>query len=551
MEPKQRIELRPYQQECIEKVGAAIAQGGNAALVVLPCGTGKTVTFAALASRYKSALIIVPKVSLVLQTHAQLLLAGIDAGIVCGSLNKNDVTSNFVIATFQSAMKIERQFDIVIADECHKVDYNNDKSFYFLILKNQSGFRVGFTATPYRGTERIYPTEFWEPPVFEKSIRWAQAMGYVVRAKTFEPVDKIDLQGIKTILGDWDISELSQKIEADFAKLKSQVADVLLRAAKRKHILWVCISTRHADMVAELLEKTGESFKVIHSDSEDDVDKTALPRHIVSVMMFSEGVDIPAIDCVAMLRPTKSPTLMVQVFGRALRPSIGKEDALILDFGQVIRNCGPIDNPFVGEPIGLRTTGEKLEDRGEKMFRCDECGAMNVIPIKDDKVCLDCGFHVKQLVQDKSLWTKADVKASLTSTDRQLFPLKSILYWTKGDQKDRHLVKHVTLTVIVDGAERGVYFRIDNPNFIRDNHKRRYACAANESKMEALIRDVKRDRMWSIKTTEGFFEKDIEDVSVELTLAPKSEAFFESKKGFDKLHGHVRTPRIEKQTSLF
>ncbi|WP_350448928.1 DEAD/DEAH box helicase, partial [Streptococcus pseudopneumoniae] len=70
-------------------------------------------------------------------------------------------------------------------------------------------------------------------------------------------------------------------------------------------------------------------------------------RHMVFVTALSEGWDHPPIDALCLLRPTRSPVLYVQLAGRVLRPYDGKVDSLILDYGNVVKNLGPLDNPRI------------------------------------------------------------------------------------------------------------------------------------------------------------------------------------------------------------
>lgn len=480
-----------------------------------------------------------------MQTVDHLQRFGLTAGVLCGTLNRREIDADIVVATLQSSAPLMgKQFDLCVLDECHKIDYNSPESLYFSLFVSQpDALKVGFTATPFRSTERIYPS-FFPNPLYTKSMEWAQAHGYIVRAITKEPTDEarlIDLSKTKTVMGDWDLSQLSRDIEADTEKLKLQVQDAVKRSADRKHRLWVCISTKHADLVGSMLESMNEPVSIIHSDSDDDIDLKVLPRNIVSVMMFSEGVDIPAIDCVVMLRPTKSPTLMIQVFGRALRPAAGKDSALILDYGKVLRNCGPLDDPFIGDSLDKRTTGQKLEDRDEKVFVCSECGAICFIAIKALKVCVECGHEEKNKINDKNLLTSADQDVALYSAKKKFYRIKSIRYMPDRDRKNKR--------VYIATDSHTLFFSLRNPAFIRDNHKMRYAAKALEDKVERLIRDCTGIKDFSIRGIDQH-EWDVSGWEVEATseVPPPmdtSAPLFDGARittyhNFDKLHGHRR-----------
>src|SRR5690606_9080661 len=101
-----------------------------------------------------------------------------------------------------------------------------------------------------------------------------------------------------------------------------------------------------------------------------------------NVNVLSIGFDYPAIDLIALMRPTKSPALYIQQCGRGLRLSPGKKDVLILDFANVVRTLGPIDAVQIKKP----GKGE-----GEAPIRiCPQCECINHASAR---VCVDCGHE--------------------------------------------------------------------------------------------------------------------------------------------------------------
>jgi hypothetical protein len=125
-------------------------------------------------------------------------------------------------------------------------------------------------------------------------------------------------------------------------------------------------------------------------------------RHLVFVTIVSEGVDIPAIDAVVLLRPTKSPVLLVQTVGRAMRPHSGKTNGLILDYGSCFKNCGPIDEPFIRVRGAIGESPKTVaEARDYTVEVCASCGSI-MFPVKGEPAtCHMCG-HVS-VFEDKQL----------------------------------------------------------------------------------------------------------------------------------------------------
>src|SRR5690606_4065493 len=104
---------------------------------------------------------------------------------------------------------------------------------------------------------------------------------------------------------------------------------------------------RRRGVTAEMVEgnmPSAERTRVIEAY------KAGKIRCLTNVNVLSIGFDYPAIDLIALMRPTKSPALYIQQCGRGLRLSPGKESCLILDFANVVRSLGPIDDVQIKKP---------------------------------------------------------------------------------------------------------------------------------------------------------------------------------------------------------
>jgi superfamily II DNA or RNA helicase len=121
-------------------------------------------------------------------------------------------------------------------------------------------------------------------------------------------------------------------------------------------------------------------------------------RALASVAVLTTGFNAPAVDLIAMLRPTKSPGLYVQMAGRGTRLSPGKQNCLLLDFAGNVRRHGPIDL------IQPRKLGES--DAGSDSTRT--CPSCKSIIQRTKSHCPDCGFEFPVLVRE----IKLDLNAS-------------------------------------------------------------------------------------------------------------------------------------------
>ena len=112
------------------------------------------------------------------------------------------------------------------------------------------------------------------------------------------------------------------------------------RAKAQRRTLAFCVSTRHADFMAEHFTRAGVSAAAVYSGSVlgraqalEKLEDGSL-QVLFSVDLFNEGVDLPSIDTVLMLRPTESKILFLQQLGRGLRRHEGKQQLVVLDCAQ-------------------------------------------------------------------------------------------------------------------------------------------------------------------------------------------------------------------------
>lgn len=416
------MQLRGYQEELVSSVMKDIELEKNT-LVHLPTGGGKTLCFFEVCKRFlekrptSTVCILLNRVLLLEQTINRIenIFPKNMIGIVCGSLNKRNYAP-VTIATIGTVNKFAR-FGLTIVDESHMITLENNDSAYMQFLSNQQ-LILGVTATPWRASGYIYGKDkLWNKLTYTKPITEMIDEGWLVKPIIKKTNEEYDLTGIKTVMGDYAQDELSNRVE-NITKIEAQVKESLEKSSDRKHIMWVCVSINHAEMVKHKLEEKGEVVSIIHSlmpKKEIELAKCSFEqghsRHLVSVSMATTGIDIPIADALIMLRPTKSSSLWVQTVGRVLRTSEDKKDALVLDYGRCAENCGPLDRP----KIKGKGRNNILQDPPPMKF-CSGC--FSYIPVASVE-CPDCGkFFPKKENKDetKNLTPKAS-DAPLLSKD--------------------------------------------------------------------------------------------------------------------------------------
>jgi superfamily II DNA or RNA helicase len=389
------MKLRPYQLECVAALEKGLATYKHPLLVVLPTGSGKTIIFKTLVDRLKNktVLIVVNRSALVSQTAKQL---SEHLPAIYAAEYKSHAFGPITIGMAQSLMRASHipQFDVVILDECH----NFTPAWLPFI---GTGKVIGFTATPFKNNKPIYgqKDELFPSISFTRSIDFMISNGFLVTPTMKAPPHSFDTSTLASEGEDFKLQDIFKLVD-DNDKAAAQVKDAMPRLTGRKHIVWICANIEHAEKIAALIP---EPSVLNHSKKDENTEdrnrfERGDVRHMVSVMMLSEGYDFPPTDAIVLVRPTKSIKLYIQAVGRGLRKSDGKDDLLILDYGEVVKNCGPLNAPF----IGVHRSATEKPPLEIQMWLCDSCYTFNTTSLPSCKEC-DAPKPEKQINFEKSL----------------------------------------------------------------------------------------------------------------------------------------------------
>lgn len=361
--------LRPYQKEAMRVLDKAIEGKKRKLLVVMATGTGKTDTIALYLKRLfdsgmvNRALFLVDRIDLGIQAQAAFseILKDQPCTLLYGGKPKDE--SSIVISTLQTLHSQLPQFtsgyfDVVISDEAHRTIFG----VYNSVLSHFDSIRIGLTATPStyinRNTYKLFGS--WNEkdqkgePTFVYGIRSGIKDGYLAGYGIVQIDTKISTKGIKFEGDDFSPSDLERKINVPARNeqiAKTYKVEEEKRESKRlrKGIVFA-VTKKHAAQLAyylnqEFPEYNGRFAEVITSDTEDASAAIRrfklenLPALAVSVDMLSTGIDVPAVENLIMVRPTKSPTLYQQMRGRGSRlyKKTGKNSFRIYDFAGVTK----------------------------------------------------------------------------------------------------------------------------------------------------------------------------------------------------------------------
>lgn len=413
------LDLRPYQDDLIDQARSAIRSGVNALLIQSPTGSGKTVLVAKMlqtaASRGYASWFNVHRRELVKQSVLTLTeSAGIDVGIVAAGFpgNRHLPIQVCGIASLKNRRKLLPSPSLVIWDECHHLAA---KSWAEIFEAYPNAAHIGLTATP----ERLDGTglgKWFKKLIVGPSVSLLIEQGYLSPYRMFAP-SLPDLSGVHLLGGDYNRKELNAAMNA--STVTGDVISHYRKHADGKRMVLFAWSIEASMTLSEKFREAGIS--AVHVDGETDAVtrdaaiedfKAGSVKVICNVDLFGEGFDVPAIEAVALLRPTQSLSVYLQQVGRALRPAPGKEYAIILDHAGNCRRFGLPDDPREWTLEG-RKKGRARDDSAP-IRQCPQCYAVMSASVDQ---CKYCGHKFigmpREIEQVEGELEEVDVKALL------------------------------------------------------------------------------------------------------------------------------------------
>ena len=330
-----KIHPREYQRDALRAIWKALyGKDGifTKALAVLGTGCGKTIIFSMLINQLvkndnRKVLILAHRDELLRQTQDKLEAStGIQSAIEKASETGVGTFHNVVIASVQTLCRPKRysqydsnHFDLVIVDEAH---HTIAKSYMSVLDYFSSAKVLGVTATPSRGDKQSLG-KFFECIPYEYTLHQAIEDGWLspIRARTC-PVD-IDITECKMSAGDYQLGDLGTLIAPYLEAIADQIVE---HAGCRKTLLFLPLVATSKTMAQILCAKGIECRSVDGKMGKEERKETlewyrnAPPGSaLCNAMLATEGFDQADIDCVVVLRPTKSTGLYSQCVGRGTR----------------------------------------------------------------------------------------------------------------------------------------------------------------------------------------------------------------------------------------
>lgn len=387
------------QEEALANLAALRNQSKNKALIISATGTGKTFLSAFDAKKFnsKKLLFVVHRLRIAkdaMKTFKKIFGNSRKMGIYSGNIQEFEC--DFIFSTVQTISKSHHfqqfsqdYFDYIIIDETHR---SAAESYEKLINYFKPKFLLGMTATPERSDGNDIFKQFDHNIAFE--IRLNRAMNENMLS-SFHYYGVTDLIVDEKIIDDpTNFNHLvsDERINHIIAKSKFYGSDNgVLRG------LIFCSRKDEAKELSRLLNVKGLKTQSLTGEDSEETRAKAIELlesdnlnekldYIITVDIFNEGVDIPKINQIIMLRPTESAIIFIQQLGRGLRKIDGKSYLTVIDFIGNYQNNYLIPIALYGDTSYNKDTIRKLITEGSKMLP----GAST---INFDKITKERIFH--------------------------------------------------------------------------------------------------------------------------------------------------------------
>ncbi len=392
------FKLRDYQNETIYQIVESMKAGNNAIMVQQPPRTGKTVIMAEIAKRTtknnQRVLFIVHRKEIVDQVKQTFVEQGV---------NMDLATIGMVQTLTRRVSKLPKPA-VLLVDEAHHV---LAKSYRRILDNFPNAIKLLFTATPIRmsgeGFEKVA-----DDLIVGKSVHWLIDHGNLAPIDYYAP-KQIDVEKLKIKrTGEFSEESIAKAVKP---KIYGNAVKNYQQLANGKQAIAYAYNVASAEHLADAFNKVGISAKAVSGKTPKDERDQIIRDYrdgkiqiVTNAELFTEGLDLPNVDCVIMLRPTQSLSLYLQFGMRAMNPRKDKTAIIIDHVGNVERFGLPTDNrqwTLMGSAKSIRTS------RGETIKSVTVCSECFATFYRTSDVCPYCGA---KLIQDKEIEVDEDAK---------------------------------------------------------------------------------------------------------------------------------------------
>jgi len=436
------MELRDYQREAVNAIYRYFKENDGHPLIVSPTASGKSFMMAAFIREVLEAwpdqriLILTHVKELIQQDYSELIehwpLA--PAGIYSAGLQRRDTEARILFAGIQSVHSRAEElgvFDLILIDECHLVPRRSDTMYRRFLddmaTLNEAVKIIGFTATHYRldsgllteGIDRIFTDIAYDIPVKRLIDE-----GYLAPLITKQTDTRLDTSGVHMRGGEFINSELQAAVDRDDVNAAA-VREIIHLGRDRKSWLVFCAGVMHAEKIRDELRSYGIKAETVNGSTNAmerefilQAFKAGEIQAVTNCDILTTGFNHPGVDLLAVLRPTQSTGLYVQMAGRGMRVAPGKQNCIVLDFAGNIERHGPID---LVQPFKIGGDGGGMG--APPMKTCPTCKSVILAGLRE---CPDCGYVFP--VPDPVLNETASTKSIISEREPLRVHVRKIRY---------------------------------------------------------------------------------------------------------------------------
>lgn len=340
--PTPPVEPNAVQREALEALDQTRAAGNQAGLVVLATGLGKTwlAAFDTNRPEFGRVLFVAHREEILNQALDTFRRIRPAARLGHYTGDARDPRAEVIFASIQTLSRREHlesfapdAFDYLVVDEFH---HAAAASYRKLIAHFRPTFLLGLTATPERTDGGDLLALCQQNLVYRCDLVEGVRKDLLAPFHYFGVPDEVDYTNIPWRSTRFDEEALTRAVATE-RRAENALEQFRKRGARRA--LGFCVSQRHADFMAAFFAERRVRAVAVHAGASSAPRAASLEQLaagdldiVFAVDMFNEGVDLPALDTVMMLRPTESRILWLQQFGRGLRKAPGKERLTVIDY---------------------------------------------------------------------------------------------------------------------------------------------------------------------------------------------------------------------------
>jgi DNA repair protein RadD len=415
------MKLRPYQLRTEKALWSAFKAGKRRVLLAEPTGGGKTCQAAHMirewVKRGARVLFVAHRREIINQAYQTCIDWGVrrdQIGVIMADDDRWNPKAMVQIASKDtiSRRKWTWKFQVVVVDEAHHAAAD---TYLWVLSRCRDAVQLGLTATPYRNDGRGLALSFDEL-IIGATPSELIASGHLAKPRVFTVskeqagVIASALKEVRRVRGDFNVGQLSKAMRRNV--LIGSIPEHYAKHAETRPTVVYAVDLEHGRRIFNAFKKAGIRVEMITGDT--DVDDrgdivgnpaegklgrlaTGETQVVVNCMVLTEGWDCPAAKCIILARPTWSLSLLIQMCGRALRPT--GETPIILDHAGNVFRHGIL--PHHDLQLTLEDGVVRKKSKLAPLKQCPKCDSTCE---RTDETCENCGheFGVDRELEEES-----------------------------------------------------------------------------------------------------------------------------------------------------